>query len=772
MFPKMAARYWIYSILSFVGALAMVGGIYWLNTASKISVKAVANPPTQGFIASRLDPPFSNRHDVDALLAIDFSGSMRGTNEMEPSDPDDLRLDAAELMIASLAADVFPRTTTMGYVAFGTDATLLRSLVEVEDPNARLSLIESLRTAKYSGETNIVATLKLAKTVLLPDGQVRSDNTPALVLLTDGDPRAGDPDNNEIGIRKAVKELTDEGAILFIVILRNPNAQQEDASLSHWRGVWNQMANENPRLFYIEAQHADELEEIYNRIRARLVSEGAKPGERLEFDLTDPSAAITMPPNLLQAHLLVSKPAASTPVQVELFAPDGTPFSKLVEQDNHNEPLEGNLYNRYKINRPMAGKWKLQSNVPGPLYYVLNVESLYSARLARPEENAYVSPDGPTQLPFVVIGEDGRSTDKIFDLNASVIRNTQRADGAIVEEELSLPDPKPATLSDGTVVYNTEINAASIGASESVVVQVWGEAADSTPVNLSLVTLPVRRTPYDLALLIPSKPICSDEKLHIWPPSIECGNQLTATVTLEGGSSLKAGTLTGDLYPPTSTSGIPMTAQSPTTLLASFGPLTTAGEYRVAATVRGKLGDNLSWTDQVWATTNLEWPAWIPVWRERFLIGAVLLAICAIWKPILVALLLPLFRILRLAPSGNYSTDAGRYADSTYRTALERRKLFTVNMGCWESKALDVRTEEDCTAAAQSKPGRGGRIRERIALSIAKKPKGRIVAVPFVGTFTETIDGWVQAPDKKPHSVKVGKSRVLVCQSDWTDEGK
>jgi uncharacterized protein YegL len=767
----MARRYWIWSSLALLGALAALAGIYWLDRATSASVKASPNVPDRTYLASEFEPPFTRRQDVDVFLAIDFSGSMRGNDYLEATDPNNLRLAAAELMVASLAADVFPRVTEMGYLAFGEQAEIIRPLVNVEDPEARKALIRQLYSPDYSEYTNIVAALKTASNELFPDGRPRSSNIPALVLLTDGDPRGGDPDNTEAGIRQAVQALTDKGALLFVIILRNAESTREDPRLSEWRRIWNSISEQNPRLFYVEAQQADELENVYNRIRARLVSEGAKPGERLEYVASGPNAGISMPPKLLQAHLLVSKPATpGESISLRLIAPDGTPFEALAQQESRNEILEGNLYNRYKIYLPQPGKWTLQTNAVGPVYYLLNAESLLSARLALPAGLAYVSPDGPTSLPLVVIDENGVPVDQPFTLDAGVLRNVERADGSIVEERIPLPTPI-LTTTDGMQVYLTEVQPDMLGPNNQVLVEVTGQAQDGTLVNVSLVSLPAARTPADVSIQIPSSIICEDEDLVAWPPQIICGNVVTATVEVADADRLLPGSLNARLHSPLGGKTVDMDRQDASSLLQSFGPLTTAGMYRFVVDASGQVGEGLEWADRTEATTELFWPSWVPDVRSRLVIAVALLAILALWKPLIVWLLLPILRLLRLAPSGYYVPDSSNYAYSAYKTAKKRRKLFALTVGCYDRHtAVDVKTEESCRNDGDFSRNRLAGFRRHLADSAAKAPKGRLISVPFKGLYAETPDGFEQAPDQRPMNVRFGHSSVQVSQSDWTED--
>jgi hypothetical protein len=764
---QMTLRYWVYSVLAALGALAMVGGNWWLGEATGANklVNVPAAPTELDISDIEYQPLGENRQDVDVLLAIDFSGSMRGTSDMAATDPNDLRLQAAELMVLSLASDVFPRATQMGYLAFGRDVEIIQTPVSVEDPEVRLDIVSRLGKPGYSDRTNIEATLSTAYDLLFSDKKRDPDNIPAVVLLTDGEPVGGSIHNNKEGIRQAIRRLSDKGTVIFVVILRNPDAR-ESQRLKEWRRTWKNWSNENPQLTYMEAQQAEELEGIYNQIRARLVNEGTKPGERSVYDPTDPEAAISMPPDLLQAHLLVGKPRSA---DVQLIAPDGTSFDQLAEQESRNEVLETDLYYRYRIYRPQEGAWQIETDSTEPLYYLLNPESLYSIQIAWLQGDPYINAETSTELPLVVIDADGNPVDEEFDLDAALLRTVEQSDGAIVEKEVPLPNP--VSHSGDITTYRTEVKPELIKNDETVTLQVSGQSDDGRLANIFLTQLPVvHGIPSGIILQLPREVRCEVEDFRIWPPELACSNNVTATLRVQGIEYLQDGSLKGEIYPPGSQDSIPMKSVSSDVLQGTIGPLTSMGEYDVAAIAKGEVGNGLLWADRTENSVEVLKPAWVDPWRKQLWIGAVLLAICALWKPLIVALLLPIFKLLRLAPTGFYSEVGTDYSDSVYRKARRRRKLFTLTMGRWENKALDIRVDD---SSYQDRPLRRGirKILPDFESWLRKRPCGRLVTIPFLGLYAENERGLSKAREPSPMQVQVcSGNKILVCQSDWTDE--
>jgi len=746
----------------------MMGGNWWLGRATEadkfVDVPAVSTE----FEISDIEyqPLGRERQDVDVLLAIDFSGSMRGTSDMAATDPNELRLQAAELMILSLASDVFPRTTQMGYLAFGKDVEIIQTPISVEDPKARLDIVSQLGKPRYSDRTNIEATLNIAYDLLFSEGKRDSDNIPSVVLLTDGEPVGGSSNNNRDGIQRAMHKLTNKSTVVFVVILRNPNAQ-ESQRLKEWRGIWKNWSNEDAQLTYMEAQRAEELEGIYNQIRARLVNEGTRPGERSVYDPTDPKATISMPPDLLQAHLLLGKPRSAN---VQLIAPDGTSFDQLAKQESRNEVLETDLYYRYRIYRPQEGSWQIETDSTEPLYYLLNSESLYSIQIAWLQGDPYINAKASTELPLVVIDADGNPIDEEFDLQAALLRTVEQPNGAIVEKEVPLPNL--VSHSGDITTYRTEVKPELIKDDETITIQVSGQSDDGKLANILLTQLPVvRGIPSGIMLQLPREVRCNVEDFRILPPELTCNNNVTATLRIQGTEYLQDGSLKGEIYPPGSQDSIPMKPVDHDVLQGSIGPLTSMGKYNVAAIAKGEVGDGLLWAERTENSIEILKPLWVDPWRKQLRIGAVLFAICALWKPLIVALLLPIFRLLRLAPTGFYSEMGTDYSDSVYRKALRRRKLFTLTMGRWENKALDIRVDD--SSSYQDRTLRRGirKILPDFEAWLRKRPCGRLVAIPFLGLHAENEGGLSKAHEPRPMQVQVcSGNKIWVCQSDWTDE--
>jgi len=126
----------IITALAFLGAIVAFLAYQWLIQATRQEVDFtdfIHKPPP-----GTQEPLGSSRIDVDVILMMDWSGSMKA------SDPNDFRLSAAELLASSLALDVYPRHTRMGYIQFSSKAIPALDLVSIEDEENRRNLINTI----------------------------------------------------------------------------------------------------------------------------------------------------------------------------------------------------------------------------------------------------------------------------------------------------------------------------------------------------------------------------------------------------------------------------------------------------------------------------------------------------------------------------------------------------------------------------------------------------------------------------------------------------
>lgn len=773
--PKFTRVWAILSILALLASLLSFFGFWWLNQATAKEVAMKASPPLVDQNTGTVGGP-PGRQDVDVVLAVDFSGSMEGATG---SDPDGLRLRAAEVMASSLAADIFPRVTRMGYLEFGKYAVKAQELTEVEPTEARQEIIKKIYNrssaamadwSEFVNYTNIADAFETAGTMLqnapAGDNNQYRKNTPAIVFMTDGEPTYGFVDRPRI--TNILKGLVDKNTLIFIVLLRNPKIE-ERSELTHWRNTWNEISNEFPKnVKYFEAQDDTQLEVIYNTIRSRLVNEGTHPSGRMTYDPLNAEATITIPPNLLQAYLLVNKPVGVQ--SIDLVSPDGTGFDQVIATDpTRNSVLQGNMFYRFQLYKPQPGQWKLKTDARKPLYYLLNTESIYTPRIHWPAGDPYLYGDHISQIPYYIVDDQNHPVDKPFHLKAGYLKTVQKDDGSYVEEIFPINDLEQGTDGGEQVL---SVDPDMLKGEDQLLIQVEGTADDGSLVNTSLVTIPVALAPQDLQLSMSKAMPCGQETLQFWPPAIHCSAMVPVSAQVIGAERLKPGTTQGTLYSPIAPMEIAMTSKDGL-LSTSLGPLDQVGSYDVVVDAQGQVssnsGDTLLWRKRQVGTVRVTWPEWVPTMKHRSLYLGVLLLILALWKPVIVAILLPIFALLRMAPSGFYNDGNGDLAASIYDKAMQRRELFSLNLGHSNQSDIHVtRSMEDGLVAGEQN------IRPKWLKGLYRwlynRPRGRIVAVPGKGVYVERPDGqFMRASSRGTTPINVDGVQVHVSQKDWNN---
>lgn len=786
---KLSSRSIFIIVVALLGSMTSFALHQWLVMATSHEVNLVSTPPV-GNVMESASGPGIKRLDVDVVLIVDWSGSMNGDSG---SDPEKLRLRASEVMASSLAADIFPRHTRMGYIQFAKSAVIAQELVDVEKKDARLDLIGSIydlsddvpANSDWTTLTNISDAFVVAGQMLeeskSKDDPKFASNVPAIVFLTDGRPTNGF--TSESGVKSVVTDLLDKGTIIFVVILRNPNNPEPDSvygtadsplNFAFWRSFWYKLSNDHPeQVKYFEAQDDTQLEGIYNTIRARLVKEGTKPTDRLEYNPLDPNAFIEVPPGLLQAHLLVNRPIGVE--TIELIAPDGLSFEEDILRDpENNEILEGNLFYTFSLYKPIPGPWRLITDAKQPLYYLLITESIYTVRPYFIGGTPYLEPDKPNELQFVVMDDQQRIvSDKTFKLSAFTLQTVQKVDGSYKEETVFLSDLQTNTT-NGEIKYVLSVTPEMLSGKDALQLQIDGSSFDGSPVNYSSYEIPVLPVPSGFQITMPEAVVCDSKKLIFWPPTIECSNQVNVNVSVENTDLLSDGTFYGKIYSPVNPDGLDMQQVDPATLNAVLGPLQSVGQYEVTIDVGGKINtdvDDFQWRKRENTTVRVDWPVWVETYKHRTWFAFILLLIIGLWKPVVVTILLPLFAILRIAPSGFYTDydDSGMPAQ-LYDLAMKRRKLFVLTIGTSNNADIKLLCADDENENTYS-----SRLIDRWRLKLLrwlrKAHLARVVAMPWNGVWVEKPSGeFERASERTYTSINVCGVSVRIGQRDWKDD--
>jgi uncharacterized protein YegL len=776
--------------LALLGSLASLAAYKWLDQATSQEVNLVPSVTSCGEINGCPPSPIGpgpKRLDVDVVLVVDWSGSMNGASG---SDPEGLRLRASEILASSLAADIFPRHTRMGYVPFAKTAIVIQDLVDVEGQDTRGDLIQKIylppepsNVGDWTTLTNVSDAFLTAGN-MLDNAKLESDpkfstNIPAIIFLTDGRPTNGVTSDERLG--EIVNTLLENKTLIFTVILRNPNNPDPDLGVgpspdptltfSFWRKFWFDFSKQYPnQVKYFEAEDDTQLEGIYNTIRSRLVREGTKPSERLEYDPSDTGAAIEVPPGLLQAHILVNRPIGVN--SIELIAPDGLNFQEDILRDpDNNEILEGNYFYRFSIYKPIPGKWKLQTDAQQPLYYLLLTESIYTIKPILPSEALYLAPERPTDLYFGVFDDkNDLVSDKSFNISASTVETVQDGD-SYVENTVILSDLKPTNVNK-QVQYLLTITPEMFGEKEKLQIQIDGTSDDGSLVNLTYYDIPVLSDSSEFTISMPDVVICNSDELVFWPPTIQCNNQIPINVKLTNAGLISEGSLTGKLYTPLDDE-IQMNITTPSSLDAEISPVTQVGTYQVIVDLNGKIitpDDELQWIRRSQKTFRVEWPAWTETAKHRTWFAFVILLVIALWKPVIVAVLLPLFAILRVAPSGFYM-DSENGTNKIYDLAMKKRSLFAITIAFSKNADINLYSDFEDNVEGSFSSKFSGRIQRRIYRWLKNATCARIVAVPWNGIWVEKPSGeFERASENRFTTVNCQNANLKIGQRDWEDE--
>jgi len=647
-------KFWIFSGIFLFGAIVCAVTVWWLDRA--LAYKVSYEPPVEDTIGiiPVTEPPIPQ--DVDLVIAIDNSGSMCCT---PGTDKQNLRLRAAELVITSLAADIYPRQTSIALVTFGDRAELTQSLISIGDSSAREQLVKKIQDpGYYSNSTNIVEALDVAYRELFESGNHIPTNTPALVLLTDGEPTGlgipGGLENTKQNIIDLVEKLTNHGTQVFVIMLRDPSLLPNYPRLAEWDETWRQMSLDLPNVIYYEASQADQLEEIYNNIRNRL-DEMGKTGERILYDPNQPGEHILFPPNLLKAVLIIRKPDPK--IDVQLVLPDGQRADAIAMQDPENigiTDIYASYFKVYTLREPVGGEWTLVTTGNSSVKYILDLQGLYNTQVFLPVGQEYLSLNDESTIYASVVDQNGNNLGAGFDLEAILAWDVLvTADNLNGREFITLPDFE---YSEQLNKYVMHVPADLIPGSGKYNLMIQGTGSDGSIVNMVQYEVEAIDVPGGIEFILPSSIVCSDPQPLIsfeLPPQFICADYAQATLTLNRPGDTRLETLDAKLVGP-----IEETMESTGSaggFTASYGPLTSPGDYTIAAILSGETQAGYQFIRRAQATTHVLLPQSLYDLRERVFMAMWLLLITALWKPIIVWLLAIIWTPIRLVPRGRYT---------------------------------------------------------------------------------------------------------------------
>lgn len=612
-------------------ALFISSGTYYFISSQAaqplegLTIAPTPTPSTNNTPQAELDipPPIppARLPDVDAVVVIDNSGSMFGytcinRTPRPANDPQNLRVQGAQVVITSLAADLDPRQTSLSIITFGDTITKVRELTRLsnDDPRVRDDLVFSISNPPCQGDTNIAGALQAALDELRSP-RATAGNVPTIIFLTDGAPTKGGSFAEIDGLLRNLDEIQ-----LFVVLLG------QDAELTASKEFWNNLAARNPQVVVEELQDAAELPELYRNITRRLNQvpdladePSLPPSQQVSF---------SVPPNVRQMVITVLKRASSVPLTIQdpaggdVRAMPTDRFRSLVS----NSPVEA-----FVVGRPAAGNWTF--GVPdGETITVLKPEykSVYQVELLKPDSAGLLAVDLPTQLLVQVVDVDSKQLiDGSFTLHGSY---------RLVNEPENIARSFDMTASAVARQFTASLPPGTFAEHNQYLLSFSVEDANKLRSQPSVYQLMAGRIPVIKDFLAPAKHLFVDEPVDL---TVVTGNSdATATAAVHLLTLLPSGAT------PT------FSPDDVNTYRATIPALERPGTYTITVSYSGQTISTRDFYDTANLTLNLEERPETIRLRWLALTMFVLTGSFLFFRYVLLPPMMPLFQNLGISPQG------------------------------------------------------------------------------------------------------------------------
>jgi Mg-chelatase subunit ChlD len=347
---------------------------------------------------------------LDVLLLIDHSNSMWDGGSAG-SDPDLLRIRAAQLLMAYLGTAEVPAGHRLGMIHFGGQAELVAPPTPLDEAGR-----EALRTAiadpPRMGATDPLAALSLAYETLFPQGERDSARQPVVILLTDGQPKPGNLSREEMdayldNLRSLADRFREQSCSIFTIALSNEAIAPDPPLPTRYRNLWQEIAARTPPATYHEADTADDLLPVCHTIVAQL-SGAEADAPIVETTVTD-ALSETIHVEASLAHLTLVALHDDPALAMGLLRPGGAharPSDPDVRQTG--DPEDG--VSIWTIDDPRAGPWTLSLRGRGSVLAWMDV-----VPRSREQEDVYRIEVG--HLPARVPGDDPVIVDVYLKMN-------------------------------------------------------------------------------------------------------------------------------------------------------------------------------------------------------------------------------------------------------------------------------------------------------------------------------------------------------------------
>ena len=372
-------------LLVIVTLLLVLGaclGIGWGlgHAAADAALAPAMQPPT---------PP--QAQPLDAGLIIDQSDSlwtMGGTG----SDPQQLRMTAARLFAARLGVEPGWKAR-LALVYFGTEARLVMPLSELANSETQQSLT-NLGEPPRMGWTDIRLAVDMAEAELYTSSRADSARRKVVVIFTDGRPDTaslGKPDALPAyldDLEARLHRLTQRGAVVFTVLLRNTATDADPLLQQVYRPFWVRLAEHGGSVRFYDVTTPEDLIQTYADI-AMLVGAGASRGTVVSESVSaDSRVPMLVSGGWRKATMVVRR--SQPEMRVTIARPDG----RVLRPDDPDVSRQGSERDGievWAVDHPTPGEWQVNTQGRGSVTVRLDYEPLPPTATPAPTATATVT---------------------------------------------------------------------------------------------------------------------------------------------------------------------------------------------------------------------------------------------------------------------------------------------------------------------------------------------------------------------------------------------
>lgn len=364
----------------------------------------------------------TERQPLDVVLVIDNSNSM-WEKEGIGSDPDLLRIDAAQLFISYLGVDTAVADNRLAVVSFGTESELIVSLTSLGDQAQREAVKQAIEDPRRMGWTDVNKALNMAYRELFESERLDPTHSPAVILLTDGKPELSSKESREdkeayVGeLRGWGDRFKDKNCPVFTVALSNEATDADPDIQTYYRNIWQEVAASTPPAAYYEARTAADLLKIYHDIVVKLMGKesGDPVIEREVVQRVIEKVPVEEKLERVTFVVLKSEPGMA----VRVTRPCGLPAQAGDPDVNYAGQPGASKEEIWSIRLPQSGDWLVELDGQG---YVI-VWKDYEVAGKKPEPEFQVQLREPA--PFVAGGQPLRIVAALLDSADQVVIDPQ-----------------------------------------------------------------------------------------------------------------------------------------------------------------------------------------------------------------------------------------------------------------------------------------------------------------------------------------------------------